>query len=640
MNFDVTARVLPFIQLKEQRMLYSDLHLELVNSDSVSPQTARNMKSTLNAWVEFHKLDLDCPVGPELNTLFSSALERFRDFLIKSGSKEKRAADRLTLMRGWHRLFKEQRPAQQAQTTFAAALSDAVEQSECTRKSISLSVGIRELTLREWLRGNRMPENNHRAVTIPALEKVLKLPTGELSSLLPPPIKKTENAVKTSYQKSLSENLGRPYALKEVPQDLKDEWQDYVRFKTAPLCPGLRKASHWRLRPADTVGRDYPWYARLGSEVCPSAHVAWQTMANVLGFLTKELSEKEQNDGQENISLASLADVSIYQPFVQHMYNRSGAYSNGILNAVAQIKAMVRPNFGYLWQRSEFFAKRYHKGEVSADEFRAMCEDVHLHLIELYKYLSSPNVHKKSREPEEAIRTILERESPAEALYELIYKMELAAPPKSKVLEYAVYLRSALLIRMLVAAPARINNYATMTYAADNTGQLYYSDGSWFIRFPGPLVKNYLTYNVRLPEAMYGMLEEYIVKYRKVLGGAESKYFFRNKMRSNGRGPDLPVTIEHLNSEVTKITRRYISGTPGFGPHAFRHILATDLLMKNPGHYADAAALLNDTVETVIKNYIHLNNRGMRDSYNKYAEKIEKSVRDRMKQSGARISAI
>ena len=44
----------------------------------------------------------------------------------------------------------------------------------------------------------------------------------------------------------------------------------------------------------------------------------------------------------------------------------------------------------------------------------------------------------------------------------------------------------------------------------------------------------------------------------------------------------------------------------GFGPHAFRHIVAHSYLKSNPKAYAVVADILNDRLETVIQEYGHV----------------------------------
>jgi hypothetical protein len=44
----------------------------------------------------------------------------------------------------------------------------------------------------------------------------------------------------------------------------------------------------------------------------------------------------------------------------------------------------------------------------------------------------------------------------------------------------------------------------------------------------------------------------------------------------------------------------------GVGPHVIRHIVATDYLKRFPGAYQMVSFLLNDTLQTVLKEYGHL----------------------------------
>ena len=57
---------------------------------------------------------------------------------------------------------------------------------------------------------------------------------------------------------------------------------------------------------------------------------------------------------------------------------------------------------------------------------------------------------------------------------------------------------------------------------------------------------------------------------------------------------------------IKVLTSTYIESCPGFGPHAFRHVIATDHLRRNPGDYLNVATLLHDKLETVLKSYGHL----------------------------------
>lgn len=611
-------------------MLYADLHIELSASNSVSPQTLKNLKSVLNRWLEFHQLDLDCPVGPELSGLFDTAVGQFKSYLMQNGVRAETAADRVTLMRNWNRFFKNLGPAKQAITGFASTLADAVEKSGITRKSIALSAGIWELTLREWLRGNRVPENRHRLETVPKLESLLKLPTGVLTSQLPPPKPEVE-VIQTSYQKSLSENLKTSYALLDVPDAMKQEWLGYMHFKVLPVKLGFNRNTNWGKRETKSLGTKYSWEATIGQEVSPSANVAWQCVANVIGFAVLAKSKGGLGYGKDAITLATLADPDIYTDLIKFMLSRSGAYNNGLVNLVAQIKAMLRPNTGYLWQEANSFNQVYlHKG-MTADEYRSQCGATYNHLLTMSKHLQSNSVLKMTRDPKEPIQQILDMQHPLEALFDLAERVKKCAPPKSKPENYAIHLRNLLLLQMLTAAPVRINQYAILTYYTNNSGHLYKADGSWWLRFSEHETKNHKKYNVRLYPGTYKFIEEYLEKYRPLLlAGNLSNHVFCSKPRVDGRVGAEPASSKYLSSIIFDMTRRFIPGSPGFSAHAIRPIIATDFLKNHPGQYELAANLLDDEVATMIKHYAHLNKAAMHETYNTYSAEVEKAVLERL----------
>jgi len=57
---------------------------------------------------------------------------------------------------------------------------------------------------------------------------------------------------------------------------------------------------------------------------------------------------------------------------------------------------------------------------------------------------------------------------------------------------------------------------------------------------------------------------------------------------------------------VAKLTKRFIPECPGFGTHAFRHLVATDYPRKSPNDFLTVAVLLHDRLETVLAAYAHL----------------------------------
>lgn len=68
-------------------------------------------------------------------------------------------------------------------------------------------------------------------------------------------------------------------------------------------------------------------------------------------------------------------------------------------------------------------------------------------------------------------------------------------------------------------------------------------------------------------------------------------------------------------------------GPAPFGPHAFRHIVATDYLKRYPGAFQLVAHLLNDHLQTVIKEYGHVSPMdGLRAHYDAAAAELDAAL--------------
>ncbi len=78
------------------------------------------------------------------------------------------------------------------------------------------------------------------------------------------------------------------------------------------------------------------------------------------------------------------------------------------------------------------------------------------------------------------------------------------------------------------------------------------------------------------------------------------------------------VKWESLDRHIQKLTKILVPESPGFGAHAFRHLVATDWLTKNPNDFLTVAELLNDRLETVIAHYAHLKKDQSFDRYENY----------------------
>jgi integrase len=180
-------------------------------------------------------------------------------------------------------------------------------------------------------------------------------------------------------------------------------------------------------------------------------------------------------------------------------------------------------------------------------------------------------------------------------------------PESAPKLQRARQYRNIVLFALLCANPLRIRMFAIMEFEK-NLVRL--SDGSWRLKFKKGAFKNRRAlnsdYQVRVARQLWPMLDRYREEFHPLLAGStRSRHVFlgsetdkshRGRMNANSLG----VIIEQL-------TELYVPGGIGFHPHSFRHLIATDIIKKDPriGFFL-AAIALHDKLETVETNYIHL----------------------------------
>jgi integrase len=106
------------------------------------------------------------------------------------------------------------------------------------------------------------------------------------------------------------------------------------------------------------------------------------------------------------------------------------------------------------------------------------------------------------------------------------------------------------------------------------------------------------------------MLDRYKEEFHPILAGSSGSRYVFTGVGCRGRGgrkQGAPLNSESLSHIVKQLTGLYVPGEVGFGPHSFRHIVATDIIKKDPriGFFL-AARALHDKLETVENEYIHL----------------------------------
>jgi integrase len=191
---------------------------------------------------------------------------------------------------------------------------------------------------------------------------------------------------------------------------------------------------------------------------------------------------------------------------------------------------------------------------------------------------------------------------------------------------------------LFIANPLRMEMYVNM-----KIGENLYKDNqnNWRIRFNAEDFKNCKgaaknkVYNEPVPPWACKIIDDYLKYYRPLcIGGKTNEngqyycdYLYRPIRSSRSHKgsskylDNAPLAKNSIRNRVQIATLRYLPETQsGFSPHAFRHIVATDYIKAHPHSFEAVAGILHDTIETVRKNYGHVNSEDWIREYNKYTE--------------------
>ncbi|MFL9913945.1 site-specific integrase [Paraburkholderia fungorum] len=597
---------------------------------SGTSQVMRNLMSSLHSYLAFSGKTIDDIVGKELLGDFDARLKEYSETLSVS---EHTKADRRSHLRTWRAT---------AQALLAERRLNAAPDGErCLRESdfheklrraiaaygenpmeLARHAGASEQAVGRWLKG-AIP--NARALpSLRRMELALGLEPDALRRLLPKQREprcfpaQTVSQVTLPYRARLKERIADTYRLKleDINPSFAAEWRALLDYKTAKH-PMLARSSRgrWRLLPIHKVACSLPAYAQRGNQLCPTALLNLNQFRAFAGYLARPVTTGGFGlTPDEAQTLAWLAVPDAVNGYLEFLTERSdGLEHGGHLKLANLAGSLTHPVNGYLTQQPAF-VERLPNGYASVD-WAEICKATHA-LCAGWKR----DARSISRDPTEPIQKLLDLQEPFAPIQKAIELLDLAAASSpSGGLDEALHKRDALLLSMLMANPLRRRNYVLMTWNENNTGVLYQrQDGQWRIRFGANDFKNARTsnqgYDAPLPRALQHRIEAYLEEYRPRLFGEapDAAWLFPSSTGAKW------VTLDR---HVAKLTRRLIPETPsGFGPHAFRHLVATDYLRKHPNDFLTVAVLLHDTLATVLKAYAHLRQD---ESFEKYEAHIQ-----------------
>jgi integrase len=294
-------------------------------------------------------------------------------------------------------------------------------------------------------------------------------------------------------------------------------------------------------------------------------------------------------------------------------YDKGGKYNKRSLLALTYVSSLLRPGTGYLYQHPEFAEKL--GSRMKAASWQEQCVQTRSRVDDLRKKIAlmkkenNQEHYDFGRDPKEPIQWILDLQRPILILYEMIKAMhEDLLPESANKWDRARQYRDILLVSLLCANPLRIRMLSIMEFGKHLIRR---SDGSWWLKFNKRAFKNRRAlkshYEVRVAPELWPMLDRYKEEFHPLLTRATGSSHVFIGGAATGKYQGHPMTAHSLGKIIVTFTQLYIPGEVGFGPHAFRHIIATDIIKKDPriGFFL-AAVALHDKLETVETEYIHL----------------------------------
>jgi integrase len=254
------------------------------------------------------------------------------------------------------------------------------------------------------------------------------------------------------------------------------------------------------------------------------------------------------------------------------------------------------------------------------EAWRAYCEEAHRDLLAVEKSLTAQSPVRCARSPKHRIEPILADDFPLKRLVQMIRELEADEPPQAHARNYAVWIRDVLMLKLLISNPLRVSQFSIMRFRGKRSNLYQTATGGWRIRFDPSDFKNqkgaaFDEYDTAVEPSVWPWIRRYLSEARPHFIGTETDYLFLPCVQGPKRGagyarleidPAGNWTADSLARRVMVVTARYLPEGDGIGPHAFRHLIATDHLKRHPQDYMTVAQLLHDTLSSVMDAYSHL----------------------------------
>ena len=442
--------------------------------------------------------------------------------------------------------------------------------------------------------------------------------------LLPRPERRTLFTKAVAREKQRLEKAPPPFTryckpYHDWPREAQREWDDYVKFKTQRR--GRNRTARWD----SDKSREH--YERL--------------VMSLYGWWT---SRSEKRNAQfARVSLALLLDPDLVMDFVEFRSERSGGHYNGMSVKILKFAtSLLRRDTGWLWQNERLLDAIPHPALIELCDklddpdaprlvpllssrdvrfWRALCESAYERLsTERRETEQIIKDQKRESSRFQPIAPILEMPAPLDALNFALktFRQDIDScegPQQDRL--FMTYV----IARILSVCPLRRRHFEIATYREDGSGHILVGDEEVRMQAQVQEFKNSRSsvfendhmdkwMKIPLPRDVQEDIRTYLFEVRpRMMQGQEHDMAF--VVPASGAPASAVYLADLIRTGFSAVylaagggKASCIAGVDPFGPHAFRHIVATDLA-KNYGFDAAAAALF-DTVRSIWEQYAYV----------------------------------
>lgn len=583
-----------------------------------SEQEIKNHRSVFRQWlILFNKTERD------IATEFDSIDDNLKRFINEKGYSENSIPSRRYWLKNFYNKYVKLKFHSNPPSSFHDRLSYYIKLSGMSQTAFAKKIGVTQQTINAWCLGSRRPHKSQRD-KIKKIEKVL----GCAKNTLIETIKYwygdgSHNEIKpgkTTFSELQSLRYKSKYGLNYLnwPRKVKEQWKGLKKHHTeqkSPLLP-RHKWAVWD-KPSTILSRRRFFEFFFGFLTLPKKKGG-------LGFKKCDLDIRLMAYASEDGSL------TYFDPFIDFLKSRTicsqwpeGVYTKSVKRDLKALAVFIHSKNGYFVNAPELNLLT-----VNGLSWKENCSKAMDRVVSLLEGTTFVQI----RDPEEPVDFIIDDQYPMRYLRLLVKNLEVALPPKIKKSYDRRVANWYFTCAFLSAVPLRASMVANMKLDKN-----LYRDakGLWRVKFEAQDFKNTKgaakdrKYDIICPYWLQPIIDQYL-GWRKLFPGGgvtedgqyECEYVIRPAV-NNGvrRANDLPVDKHTIYKWCIMATSLYILGCSGFGPHAWRHIIATDWIKNNPAGFQIAAQILHDRYETVKASYEHLDTSDWTAHFNQYEDR-------------------